>query len=110
MDHVLTDAQPIYIVLDKLKEHLVHFQKQVLLEDSLISFMKTNLLAEFWTILGSNQQEMQDLNKQLVLLKNLRIHGGKVSAPDIATRKSIPVVVHYLEEVRQHLQEILGSK
>lgn len=110
VDRVLINAHPIYKVLDELKEHLEHFQEQVLLEDLLISFAKTNVLAKLWTVVGGNKRELEDFNRQLALLKGLRIHGRRVLAPVTAIRTSILAVVNRLEEMRKHLLVVSGSK
>jgi hypothetical protein len=110
IERVIVHAGPIYGVLDELKGQLACFQKLLLFEDSSISFAKTDVLADFWTKFGGNNRKLQDLDRQLALLNELKVYRGKVLVPVTATVKSMTAVVNQMEGMRERLRGGSGLK
>ena len=98
-EQVIAKAKPIHEVLDNLQELLAHYQ--TLLEDPFIS-SKNDALAELWTKVSGKERRLQD--RRLELLKDLKIHRGKLLGVVTATLNSMTAVVHQLEEMREGLQ------
>ncbi len=107
VERVIVHAGPIYEVLDELEGRLGRFQKLVLFEDTSITLAKTDVLAELWTKVGGNKRQLQDLDRQLALLKELKKYRGKILVSITATIKSTTTVVHQLEGMQEYLQVTL---
>ena len=101
-ERVIANAEPIHEVLDNLQELLARYQ--TLLDDPSISSAKTDALAELWMKVHGNKQRLKDLNRRLELLKDLKIHRGKLLGIVTATWNLTTAVVHQLEEMRESLQ------
>jgi len=104
VERVIVHAGPIYEFLDELEGCLGQFQKLVLFEDSSTSLAKTDVLAELWTKVGGNKRQLQDLDRQLALLKELENYRGKVLVSVTASIELTTTVVHQLEGMREYLQ------
>ncbi len=96
VDRVITNAEPIYEVMDKLQELLARYQ--TLLEDPSV---KRDPLAELWTKVRGNGKHV---NRRLELLKDLKVHSGEVLVLVTTTSNPISAAVHRLEEMRKGLQ------
>jgi hypothetical protein len=72
MQRLLTDVEMTISDLNKLEDHLMSIHELVSREDVSISMAKSELLAQLWTVLGGNRDELKGMDEHLALLKDLR--------------------------------------
>ena len=112
MEHLIIEAEANIIALDALEERLSTVHGIILREDLALSSEKNDILAELWTKLGFNRNELRNFNQSLMLLKDLKTYRLQVLARVVAALQTLQAMSADMEDLRERVARpaLAGSK
>ena len=111
MQRLALEAEVSISDLNILEEHLKFIHEIVSREDSSISAVKDELLAQLWTILGGNRKELKGMDKHLALLKGVGGYRDRARAHVVAALHVLESMAEEMEELRERVAapELVGD-
>ncbi|KAI0258393.1 hypothetical protein BC834DRAFT_835706 [Gloeopeniophorella convolvens] len=111
MQRLVLEAEVSLSDLDKLEEHLRSIHEVVSREDSSVNAQRADLLAQLWTILGGNRDELRGMNDNLALLKGVGRYRDRALAHVVAALQMLQTMAEDMEELRERVAapELVGS-
>lgn len=111
MERLILEASTNLQNLNNLEEDLMSLHEIVHLEDSSVSTAKNELLAELWTHLGLNKKKMRNFDKNLNILKGVRMYREEAKSRVIALLHMLKTMQNDMEEMRERVAapDLLGS-
>src|SRR5271156_3787784 len=112
MERLIIEAEANIVALDALEERLSTLHGIILREDISLSSEKNDVLAELWTKLGFNRNELRNFNQSLMLLKDLKMYRLQVIARVVATLQTLQAMSADMEDLRERVARpaLAGSK
>jgi len=112
MERLIIEAEANIVALDALEERLSTLHGIILREDLALSSEKNDLLAELWTKLGFNRNELRNFNQSLMLLKDLKTYRLQVLARVVAALQTLQAMSADMEDLRERVARpaLAGSK
>jgi len=112
MERLIIETEANIVALDTLEEQLSTLHGIILREDLALSSEKNDLLAELWTKLGFNQNELRNFNQSLMLLKDLKMYRLQVLARVVAALRTLQAMSADMEDLRERVARpaLAGSK
>lgn len=113
MERLIIEAEANIVALDALEERLFTLHGIILREDLALSSEKNNhLLAELWSKLGFNRNELRSFNRSLMLLKDLKTYRLQVLARVVAALQTLQAMSADMEDLRERVARpaLAGSK
>ena len=101
MQRLVLEAEVSISDLNKLEEHLTSIHEIVSREDSSISVAKRELLAQLWTILGGNREELNKMDEHRALLNDVGGYRDRALAHVVAA-------LHMLETMAEDIEETMA--
>lgn len=111
MQRLVLEAEVSLSDLNKLEEHLKSIHEVVSREDSSISTAKAELLAQLWTILGGNRNQLSGMDEHLALLKGVSGYRDRALAHVVAALQMLATMAEDMEELRERVAapELVGD-
>jgi hypothetical protein len=111
MERLIIEAEANIIALDTLEERLSTLHDVISREDLTLSSEKADLLAELWTILGFNRDELRNFDQSLLLLKELKTYRQQALARVITALQTLQMMSADMEDMRERVARpaIAGS-
>ncbi len=111
MRRLVLEAEVSISDLNKLEEHLKSIHEVVSREDSSLSTAKTELLAQLWTILGGNQDQLKGMDEHLALLRGVSGYRDRALAHVVAALHMLETMAEDMEELRERVAapELVGD-
>lgn len=111
MERLIIEAETNIIALDTLEERLCTLHDIISREDITLSSEKANLLAELWTILGFNRNELRNFDQSLLLLKELKTYRQQALARVVTALQTLQMMSADMEDLRERVARpaIAGS-
>jgi hypothetical protein len=111
MRRLVLEAEVSISDLNKLEEHLKSIHEVVSREDSSLSTAKTELLAQLWTILGGNQNQLKGMDEHLALLRGVSGYRDRALAHVVAALHMLETMAEDMEELRERVAapELVGD-
>jgi hypothetical protein len=111
MQRLVLEAEVSIQDLNKLEEHLKSIHEVVSREDTSISAAKNELLAQLWTILGGNRNELKGMDEHLTLLKGVSGYRDRALAHVVAALQMLETMAEDMEELRERVAapELVGD-
>jgi hypothetical protein len=103
MQRLVLEAEVSISDLNKLEEHLKSIHEVVSREDSSISTARAELLAQLWTILGGNRDQLKGIDEHLSLLKGVSAYRDRALAHVVAALKMLETMAEEMEELRERV-------
>ena len=112
MERLIIEAEANIVALDALEERLSTLHGIILREDLALSSEKNDVLAELWTKLGFNRNELRNFDQSLMLLKDLKMYRLQVIARVVATLQTLQAMSADMEDLRERVARpaLAGSK
>ncbi|KAF8802481.1 hypothetical protein BYT27DRAFT_7112380 [Phlegmacium glaucopus] len=112
MERLIIEAEANIIALDVLEERLSILHEIISREDVTLSSEKADLLAELWTILGFNRNELRNFDQSLTLLKELKTYRQQALSQVVATLQTLRAMRADMEDLRERVARpaLSGSK
>ena len=111
MERLIIEAEANIIALDNLEERLSTLHDIVSREDLTLSSEKADLLAELWTILGFNRDELRNFDQSLLLLKELKTYRQQALTRVVTALQTLQMMSADMEDMRERVARpaIAGS-
>ena len=111
MERLIIEAEANIIALDTLGERLSTLHDIILREDLTLSSEKADLLAELWTILGFNRNELRNFDQSLLLLKELKTYRQQALVRVVNALQTLQMMSADMEDMRERVARpaIAGS-
>ena len=111
MDRLIIEAEANVIDLNILEERLKTLHEIISREDIKLSSEKTDLLAELWTLLGYNRDELRNFDQSLLLLKELKTYRQQALNRVVAALQTLQMMSADMEDLRERVARpaIAGS-
>ena len=111
MERLIIEAEASIIALDTLEERLSTLHDIISREDLTLSSEKADLLAELWTILGFNRNELRNFDQSLLLLKELKTYRQQALARVVTALQILQMMSADMEDIRERVARpaIAGS-
>jgi hypothetical protein len=111
MRRLVLEAEVSISDLNKLEEHLKSIHELVSREDSSLSAARGELLAQLWTILGGNRDELKGMNEHIALLNGLGGYRDRALAHVVAALQMLERMSEDMEELRERVAapELVGD-
>ena len=111
MRRLVLEAEVSISDLNSLEEHLKSIHEIVSREDTSLSAARGELLAQLWTILGGNRDELKGMNEHLALLKGLGGYRDRALAHVVAALQMLERMAEDMEELRERVAapELVGD-
>ncbi|KAH8990343.1 hypothetical protein EDB92DRAFT_790653 [Lactarius akahatsu] len=103
MQRLVLEAEVSISDLNKLEEHLKSIHEIVSREDSSISAARGELLAQLWTILGGNREELDKMDEHRALLKGVGGYRDRALAHVVAALQMLETMAEDMEELRERV-------
>ena len=112
MERLIIEAESNIIALDTLDERLATLHEIISREDNILSKEKDDLLAELWTILGFNRNELRNFDQSLTLLKELKTYRKQALARVVSALQTLQAMSADMEDLRERVARpaLAGSK
>ncbi|KAI0255046.1 hypothetical protein BJV78DRAFT_814129 [Lactifluus subvellereus] len=111
MQRLVLEAEVSISDLNKLEEHLKSIHEVASREDSSISTARAELLAQLWTILGGNRDQLSGMDEHLALLKGVSGYRDRALAHVVAALHMLETMAEDMEELRERVAapELVGD-
>ena len=111
MERLIIEAEANIIALDALEERLSTLHHIISREDLTLSSEKADLLAELWTILGFNRNELRNFDQSLLLLKELKTYRQQALTRVVNALQTLQMMSADMEDMRERVARpaIAGS-
>ena len=111
MGQLIIEAEANIIALDTLEERLSTLHDIISREDLSLSSEKADLLAELWTILGFNRNELRNFDQSLMLLKELKTYRHQALVRVVTALQTLHMMSADMEDMRERVARpaIAGS-
>ena len=111
MEQLIIEAEANIIALDALEERLSTLHGIISREDLTLSSEKVDLLAELWTILGFNRNELRNFDQSLLLLKELKTYRQQALSRVVTALQTLQRMSADMEDIRERVARpaIAGS-
>ena len=111
MQRLVLEAEASISDLNKLEKHLKSIHKIVTREGLSISSAKSELLAQLWTILGGNRDQLRGMDEKLALLKGVGGYRNRALAHVVAALQMLESMAEDLDELRERVTapELVGD-
>jgi hypothetical protein len=111
MQRLVLEAEVSISDLNKLEEHLKSIHEVVSREDSSISTARAELLAQLWTILGGNKDQLNGMDERRTLLKGVSGYRDRALAHVVAALHTLETMAEDMEELRERVAapELVGD-
>jgi hypothetical protein len=111
MERLIIEAEANIIALDALEERLSTLHDITSREDLTLSSEKADLLADLWTILGFNRNEIQNFDQSLSLLKELKTYRQQALDRVVTALHTLQIMSADMEDMRESVARpaIAGS-
>jgi hypothetical protein len=111
MRRLVLEAEVSISDLNKLEEHLKFIHALVSREDSSVSAARNELLAQLWTIIGGNRDELKGIDEHLALLKGVSGYRDRALAHVVAALQMLERMADDMEELRERVAapELVGD-
>ncbi|KAI9463285.1 hypothetical protein BJY52DRAFT_1115869 [Lactarius psammicola] len=103
MQRLVLEAEVSISDLNKLEEHLTSIHEIVSREDTSISAARGELLAQLWTILGGNREELNKMDEHRTLLKGVGGYRDRALAHVVAALHMLETMAEDMEELRERV-------
>jgi len=103
MQRLVLEAQVSLSDLEKLEEHLKSIHDVVSREDSSITTARKELLAQLWTILGGNRDELNGMDEHLALLRGLSGYRDRARAHVVGALQTLETMQGDMEDLRERV-------
>lgn len=103
MSNLLVELSARLADLDRMEELLDFLHEIVAREDKTITTEKDELLAQLWTILGGNRNELRDQNDHLQLLKALGAYRKEARAQVVGAMHTLQSMEAEMEDLRDRV-------
>jgi len=112
MERLIIEAEANIIALDALEERLSTLHDIISREDLALSSEKGDLLAELWTVLGFNRNELRNFDQSLTLLKELKTYRQQALSRVVAALQTLRAMSADMEDLRERVARpaLAGSK
>jgi hypothetical protein len=107
MQQLILEAEGSFADLNMLEERLRAVHAVIVGEDSLVSAVKTELLAELWSRLGGNRRGLRGLDRNLEFLQNLGIHRGQALGHVVSALQALETMTEDMEDLRRRIAVLL---
>jgi hypothetical protein len=101
LERLILEAEVSMAHLDKLEKKLETIHEIVSLEDASITKERTDLLAQLWTFLGGNRDEIGGMDNHLDLLKSVGGYRERALAVIVPALQMMDTMEADMEELRQ---------
>ena len=110
MEWLIIEAEANIIALDALEERLSTLHGIISREDLTLSSEKADL-AELWTILGFNRNELRNFGQSLLLLKELKTYRQQALSRVVTALQTLQRMSADMEDIRERVARpaIAGS-
>ena len=111
MERLIIEAEANVIALATLEERLSTIHDIIAREDSTLSKEKKDLLAELWTTLGFNRDDLRNFDQSLSLLKELKTYRDQAFARVSTALHTLQMMSADMEDMRERVARpaIAGS-
>lgn len=103
MQRLVLEAEVSISDLNKLEEHLTSIHEIVAREDTSISVARGELLAQLWTILGGNREELSKMEEHRALLTGVGGYRDRALAHVVAALHMLETMAEDMEELRERV-------
>lgn len=103
MQRLVLEAEVSISDLNKLEERLISIHEIVSREDTSISTARGELLAQLWTILGGNREELNRMDEHRILLKGVGGYRDRALAHVVAALHTLEAMAEEMEELRERV-------
>lgn len=111
MERLIIEAEANIIALNTLEERLSTLHDIISREDVKLSSEKADLLADLWTILGFNRDELRNFDHSLLLLKELKTYRQQARTRVVTAFQTLQMMSADMEDMRERVARpaIAGS-
>ena len=111
MERLIVEAEANIIALNALEVGLSTLHEIISREDLSLSSEKADLLAELWTILGFNRNELRNFDQSLSLLKELKTYRQQALERVVTALQTLQIMSADMEDLRERVARpaIAGS-
>jgi len=111
MARLVIEAEHSLQGLDALEVRLETLHEIISREESSVTFDQTQLLADLWTILGGNREELRNFEHHLTLLKELGAYRKQARGHVVAALQTLRTMSDDMEDMRERVAapNLIGS-
>jgi hypothetical protein len=111
-ERLILEAEVSYSNLEKLEERLTVMHELLTREDQQLNIERDELLAQLWTILGGNKDQVKKFDRNFFVLKNLSSYRKKARIHVISALQTLHAMKEDMDDLRERAAapELTGSK
>ncbi|KAG6862463.1 hypothetical protein C0995_000009 [Termitomyces sp. Mi166 len=112
LERLILEAETNLANLERLEERLSTLHEIVSREDLALSGAKSELLAELWTMLGGNKQQLRNFDGHLSLLRSLSSYRQQALAHVVTALQTLKGMSSDMEDIRERVAapDLIGSR
>jgi len=111
LERIIVEAEANHQNLEKLEGHLAVMHELLSREERDVSLDKSKVLADLWTMLGGNGDQLRNFERNLALLRDLTSYREEALAHVVAALHTLKVMSEDMEDMRDRVAapELTGS-